>query len=86
MVSGFIFHECFSYSIDDILADSDSDLSDGDDDKKKPKQKSKGQDTYIRETEDSIVDLADPDAFSKITSKSFKIQPTQFIDFYFSDF
>lgn len=63
------------FSIDDILADSDSDMSD--DDKENPKQKSKedkkkskNPETYIHETEDSIVDLADPDAFSRITSKS----------------
>lgn len=33
-------------------------------------KKIKHPETYIRETEDSIVDLADMDAFSKITSKS----------------
>jgi hypothetical protein len=57
----------FSFnSIDDILADSDSDMSD--DGKENPK-KAKNPQTYIRETEDSIVDLADSNAFSRITSK-----------------
>lgn len=52
------------------MADSDSDMSDGEDkENPKQKQKSKNPETYIRETEDSIVDLADPDAFSRITSK-----------------
>lgn len=59
----------FLLRIDDILADSDSDMSDGEDNKENPKTKSKNSETYIRETEDSIVDFADPDAFSKITSK-----------------
>lgn len=43
-------------------------MSDGDGNKENPKQK-KNPETYIRETEDLIVDLADPDAFSRITSK-----------------
>lgn len=51
------------------MADSDSDMSDGEDNKENPKTKSNNPETYIRETEDSIVDFADPDAFSKITSK-----------------
>lgn len=52
------------------MADSDSDMSDGEDKKEKPKQKSKSKqpETYLRETEDSIVDLADADAFSRLTS------------------
>lgn len=66
----------FLNSIDDILADSDSDMS-IDDEEAGPKgkkanakaEKKKEQETYIRETEDTIVDLADPNAFSKITSK-----------------
>jgi prophage maintenance system killer protein len=32
-------------------------------------EKKKEQETYIRENEDTIVDLADPNAFSKITSE-----------------
>lgn len=56
------------FRIDDILADSDSDLSDAKENPKQ-KQKQKNTETYIRDTEDSIVDLADPDAFSRITSK-----------------
>lgn len=61
----------FHFSIDDILADSDSDMSDGEDKKDKSKQKikSKNPETYLRETEDSIVDLADADAFSRLTSE-----------------
>lgn len=43
-------------------------MSDEDNDKENPKAKTKHPDTYIRESEDSIVDLADLDAFSKITS------------------
>jgi hypothetical protein len=33
-------------------------------------KKQKERETYIHETEDTIVDFADPDAFSKITSKN----------------
>jgi hypothetical protein len=51
------------------LADSDSDMSDGEEEKKKSKSKTKEPQTFIRENEDMIVDLADPNAFSKITSK-----------------
>lgn len=40
-----------------------------DDEKEKSKKSSKNPQTYIRETEDSIVDLADADAFSRITSE-----------------
>jgi len=46
-------------------------MSDGEEEKKKSKSKSKEPQTFIRENEDSIVDLADPNAFSKITSKFF---------------
>lgn len=63
------FFILFLFSIDDILADSDSDMSD-DDEKENAKKAKKNPQTYIRETEDSIVDLADADAFSRITSKS----------------
>ena len=63
----FTFSFVFFHSIDDILADSDSDLS-GEDEKENTK-KSKNPQTYIRETEDSIVDLADSNAFSRITSE-----------------
>lgn len=40
---------------------------------KTDKKQKKEQETYIRETEDTIVDLADPNAFSKITSKFLNI-------------
>lgn len=53
-------------SIDDILADSDSDS--GVEDERKNRSKKKGLDTYIKESEDNIVDLADLDAIGKITS------------------
>lgn len=52
-------------------------MSDGDDNKENPKPKSKKPETYIRESEDTIVDLADADAFSRLTSKitiSMKLQ------------
>lgn len=56
------------FSIEEILADSDSDdLCDNDQPKttvRKPK-KNKGK-TLIRETEDSIIDLVDASASSKI--------------------
>lgn len=61
------------FSIDDILADSDSDMDEETTKKDKPEEKKSRKpkgDTYIRESEDSIVDLADPNAFNKITSKS----------------
>lgn len=51
-------------------------MSDDEEDKKiKSKTKTKKEpQTFIRENEDAIVDLADPNAFSKITSKyCFKI-------------
>lgn len=44
-------------------------MSDDDDDKENPQLKSKNPATYIHETVDSIVDLADPDTFGKITSE-----------------
>ncbi|KAL7025273.1 hypothetical protein ACKWTF_013427 [Chironomus riparius] len=65
----FLNLEKKSMTIGDILADSDSDMSDGEEEKKKSKTKAKEPQTFIRENEDSIVDLADPNAFSKITSK-----------------
>lgn len=54
------------------MADSDSDMDDEATKKDKPEEKKSRKpkgDTYIRESEDSIVDLADPNAFNKITSK-----------------
>ncbi|XP_035894909.1 RRP12-like protein [Anopheles stephensi] len=54
-----------SLTIDDILADSDSDS--GVEDERKGRKK-KGVDTYIKESEDNIVDLADLDAIGKITT------------------
>uniref|UniRef100_A0A182NDX0 Uncharacterized protein n=1 Tax=Anopheles dirus TaxID=7168 RepID=A0A182NDX0_9DIPT len=55
-----------SLTIDDILEDSDSDS--GVEDERKKRQKKKGLDTYIKESEDAIVDLADLDAIGKITT------------------
>ncbi|KAG5671610.1 hypothetical protein PVAND_001803 [Polypedilum vanderplanki] len=55
-------------TIDDILADSDSDMSDDETEKENTKSKKKNPETYIREDEDMIVDLADSNAFSKITT------------------
>uniref|UniRef100_A0A182QJL6 Uncharacterized protein n=1 Tax=Anopheles farauti TaxID=69004 RepID=A0A182QJL6_9DIPT len=55
-----------SLTIDDILEDSDSDS--GVEDEGKRRQKRKGLDTYIKESEDAIVDLADLDAIGKITT------------------
>nr|AJC98364.1 AGAP002961 [Anopheles coluzzii] len=55
-----------SLTIDDILADSDSDS--GVEDERKNRSKKKGLDTYIKESEDNIVDLADLDAIGKITT------------------
>lgn len=68
-----------SFRIDDILADSDSDMSLDEEvetgkkqkGKKNLKNKKKEPETYIHETEDGIVDLADTDGFSRITSKKF---------------
>lgn len=58
------------------MADSDSDMSLDDDEeadkkqkgKKNQRNKKKEPQTYIHETEDGIVDLADTDGFSRITS------------------
>lgn len=55
-----------SLTIDDILEDSESDSDSGVEDEKRAKKK---MDTYIKESPESIVDLADLDAISKITSK-----------------
>uniref|UniRef100_A0A182RNB5 Uncharacterized protein n=1 Tax=Anopheles funestus TaxID=62324 RepID=A0A182RNB5_ANOFN len=57
-----------SLTIDDILADSDSDS--GVEDERKSRAKKKGVDTYIKESEDNIVDLADLDAIGKITTNA----------------
>lgn len=65
---GFInFFFYFFYRIDEILADSDSDMDEDNKDKSKKKKK---HDTYIQETPESIVDLADINSIGKITSKS----------------
>ncbi|XP_058117095.1 RRP12-like protein [Anopheles ziemanni] len=58
-----------SLTIDDILEDSDSDSDSGVEDEKKSRQKKKkGLETFIKESEDNIVDLADLDAIGKITT------------------
>lgn len=65
----------FSCRIDDILADSDSELEndimmDGEADQRpKVKAKRSKEQRYIREDADTIVDLADINAMSKITCK-----------------
>uniref|UniRef100_A0A182P6M9 Uncharacterized protein n=1 Tax=Anopheles epiroticus TaxID=199890 RepID=A0A182P6M9_9DIPT len=64
-----------SLTIDDILEDSDSDS--GVEDERKNRSKKKGLDTYIKETEDNIVDLADLDAIGKITTNEPKEEKDQ---------
>lgn len=63
----------FFHRIDDILADSESEMSAEEEEKENPKsksrRKSKEPETFIRESEDMIVDLADPNALSKAISK-----------------
>ncbi|XP_055540871.1 RRP12-like protein [Wyeomyia smithii] len=54
-----------SLTIDDILADSDSDSDSGLEDERKARKKLA---TYIKESPENIVDLADLDAISKITT------------------
>lgn len=48
-------------------------MSAGEEEKENPKSKSRGKskepETFIRESEDMIVDLADPNALSKVISK-----------------
>lgn len=62
--------------IDDILADSDSELENDimmdDEAEQRPKVKAKRpkEQRYIREDADTIVDLADINAMSKITCKT----------------
>lgn len=61
-----------SYTIDDILADSDSDFDDPEDKKStKTLNKHKKQELYIQEDPEAILDLADYNAISKITSNKF---------------
>lgn len=58
----------FSFNrIDDILTDSDSDLE-SEDEKTKENKPAKNA-VYIQEAPDSIVDLADLNEFSKVTSE-----------------
>ena len=49
--------------------------------KKNQKNKMKEPETYIHETEDGIVDLADTDGFSRITSKEICINFASKINF-----
>lgn len=66
----------FSCRIDDILADSDSELEndimmDGEADQRpKVKAKRSKEQRYIREDAETIVDLADINAMSKISCES----------------
>lgn len=57
----------FLFSIEDILADSDSDFDDKDEDAP-PAKKSKQQASFIQEDPESIVDLADVNSIGRITS------------------
>ncbi|XP_058825094.1 RRP12-like protein [Topomyia yanbarensis] len=54
-----------SLTIDDILADSESDSDSGVEDERKARKK---MNTYIKESPENIVDLADLDAISKVTT------------------
>lgn len=60
------------YSLQDILADSDSDFDDDMEVDKQPTKKTKQSETYIQEDPDSIVDLADINSIGKITCKCTK--------------
>lgn len=51
------------------MSDDDDDKKEKENSKSKKKNKKEPQ-TFIHENEDQIVDLADPNAFSKITSKN----------------
>lgn len=74
-----IYFYCF-FSIDDILADSDSDLPDDmDDDDEEDKTKTKKQrNTFIREDPEDIVDLADIKSIGNVLSKLFSSALVQF--------
>lgn len=65
------------FSIDDILADSDSDLPedmDEDDTPAHDKSKSKkDRDTFIREDPEDIVDLADIKSIGNVLSKTWQM-------------
>lgn len=71
-----LIHLAFFHRIDDILADSDSELEndilmdDEADQRPKVKAKRAKEQKYIREDADTIVDLADINAMSKISCKS----------------
>lgn len=71
----YYFISVFNYSIDDILADSDSDLPedmDEDDNRQDNGNKSKKQrNTFIREDPEDIVDLADIKSIGNVLSKCF---------------
>lgn len=72
-----IFVYLFVFSIDDILADSDSDLPedmDEDDTPAHDKSKSKkDRDTFIREDPEDIVDLADIKSIGNVLSKTWQM-------------
>jgi hypothetical protein len=56
------------------LADSESEMSEGENEKENTKtkgRKNKGPETFIRESGDMIVDLADPNELSKAISMNF---------------
>lgn len=60
---------CICFSINDILADSDSDFEMGDESKTPATKKSKKHESFIQEAPESIVDLADVNAIGRITCK-----------------
>lgn len=68
------------FSIDDILADSDSDLPEEmDEDDNEDNQKGKGkakkqQNTFIREDPEDIVDLADIKSIGNVLSKNLEFR------------
>lgn len=63
----FYIYYPFIFSVEEILADSDSDLEDMETDQ--PKTNKKKPSTWIEEDPDNIVDFIDPSVSSKITGR-----------------
>lgn len=57
------------FSVEEILADSESELEDLEETNDAPKSKKKQLRTWIQEDSGSIVDLTDPNTSSKITGR-----------------